>query len=213
MVAVNKKEQLEEISKSVENCKMCPLYKTATNPVPGDGNSDTELMFVGEAPGFHEDQQGIPFVGRAGKLLEFMLKQIGYERKEIWIGNILKHRPPNNRDPDPSEILACKLYLTKQIEIISPKVIVTLGRFAMNYFLTNAKISQAHGEPFVLKDYIVYPVYHPAAGLRNGKIKTELITDFLKIPKILRMKTDELKPVKFSQIKRKGEPKQMNLLG
>lgn len=181
-----KKSKFAEIEKQIKSCEKCRLCKTATNAVPGDGNPDAEIAFIGEAPGFHEDQQGLPFVGRAGKLLEFMLGQIDLDRKDVWIGNIIKHRPPDNRDPLPDEIAACQPYLTRQLEILSPKLIVTLGRFAMNYFVPSAKISQDHGRVFELSNYLVYPVYHPAAGLRNPKLKAETIKDFLKIPKILK---------------------------
>ena len=184
---MDKQKALDEISAQVKKCELCGLCKTATNGVPGEGDPDSEVIFIGEAPGSNEDQQGRPFVGKAGKLLEFMLKQIGYDRSEVWIGNIIKHRPPDNRDPLPEEIMACKPYLTKQIEIIQPKVIVTLGRFSMSYFLPNETISNAHGKPYNLQRYFLYPVYHPAAGLRNGNIKKELIKDFLKIPEILKL--------------------------
>ena len=184
----NKKLQaLQEIATQVKICQKCRLCKTAIQGVPGAGNPESEIVFIGEAPGHNEDMQGIPFVGRAGKLLEFMLGQIGYKREDVWIGNIIKHRPPDNRDPLPDEIDACQPYLTKQLEIIAPKLVVTLGRFAMNYFLTSATITTAHGKPLPLTDYIVYPLYHPAAGLRNGKVKAELIKDFLKIPEIMKM--------------------------
>ena len=181
-----KKSKLEAISIEIEKCGKCRLCEQATNAVPGDGNPDAEIAFIGEAPGFYEDQQGLPFVGRAGKLLEFMLGQIGLDRKDAWIGNIIKHRPPDNRDPLPDEIAACQPYLTGQLEILSPKLIVTLGRFAMNYFVPSAKISRDHGRVFELSNYLVYPIYHPAAGLRNPKLKAETIKDFLKIPEILK---------------------------
>lgn len=182
----DKEFQLQEIRNKVAKCTKCPLYKLATNPVPGDGNSNSEIVFIGEAPGFNEDQQGIPFVGRAGKLLEFMLGQIGYKRKDVWIGNIIKHRPPDNRDPLPAEIDSCKGYLTEQLIIINPLLIVTLGRFSMNYFLPNAKITTSRGILHKINNKNIYPVYHPAAGLRNPKMKSILISDFLKIPEILK---------------------------
>jgi len=195
---------LNQIAEEVKNCQKCELCKTATNAVPGVGNPDTKIMIIGEAPGATEDQQGLPFVGRAGKLLDFMLAQINIKRSEIWIGNIIKHRPPNNRDPLPNEIEACKPYLTRQIEIIKPKLIVTLGRFSMNYFLPEAKISLAHGVMHTISkgqiavatsstqkssneigSYNLFPVYHPAAALRNPNMKITLLQDFLKIPAII----------------------------
>jgi DNA polymerase len=186
MASDEKSVLLEKISNQVKICEKCRLCKTATNGVPGEGNPHSELIFIGEAPGANEDQQGRPFVGRAGMLLEFMLNQIGYKREDVWIGNIVKHRPPDNRDPLPDEIEACKPYLVNQIDIISPKLIVTLGRFSMNYFLPDVKISQEHGKSHNLIKYHLYPVYHPAAGLRNPSMKNDLIKDFLKIPEILK---------------------------
>lgn len=186
MTLAEKTTALELIANQVKICEKCRLCETATNGVPGEGNPDSEIIFIGEAPGANEDKVGRPFVGRAGMLLEFMLNQIGYKREDVWIGNIVKHRPPENRDPLPDEIEACKPYLTNQIEIISPKLIVTLGRFSMNYFLPDVKISQAHGRPYNLIKYHLYPVYHPAAGLRNPLMKTELIKDFLRIPEVLK---------------------------
>ena len=181
-----KKAQLENLSNEISKCKKCGLCKTAIQAVPGSGNPDAQIVFIGEAPGFYEDQQGVPFVGRSGKLLDFMLSQIGLNRKDVWIGNIVKHRPPNNRDPSPEEISACQPFLTKQLEIIKPKIVVTLGRFSMNYFLPTEKISTAHGKSYQLDRYILYPVYHPAAGLRNPSMKKQLLEDFLEIPDIIK---------------------------
>lgn len=191
-----KQQQLDEIANQVEACQKCPLYQTATHGVPGSGNPNADIVFIGEAPGFHEDQQGVPFVGRAGKLLDFMLSQIHLNRDDVWIGNIIKHRPPDNRDPKPEEITACKPYLSRQLEIINPKIVVTLGRFSMNYFLPSVTITQAHGKPHRLNGYILYPLYHPAAGLRNSQLKAALISDFLNIPDIIKESSivkDEIK--------------------
>lgn len=190
-----KSQELKKLEQEIKTCQKCGLCKTAINAVPGTGNPNSELVFIGEAPGRNEDEQGLPFVGRAGKLLEFMLSQIGMKREDVWIGNIIKHRPPDNRDPSPSEIDACKPYLTKQLEIISPKVVVTLGRFAMNYFLPDVTITHAHGVAYPYQNMLVYPVYHPAAALRNPKMKLTLMTDFLKIPAIIKgdSKTNSVK--------------------
>jgi len=185
MPSDEKAKKLNALANQISKCKNCKLFEQATQGVPGDGSFDAEIAFVGEAPGFYEDQQGLPFVGRSGKLLDFMLKQIGYARKDIWIGNIVKHRPPENRDPSPDEIKACQGYLDKQLEIISPLLIVTLGRFSMNHYLPDAKISNDHGVVQKTSKYNIYPVYHPAAGLRNPKMKTALIMDFLKIPEVI----------------------------
>lgn len=185
---MDKKTQLESLSKEISACTKCALCKSATQSVPGSGNPNAEIVFIGEAPGFYEDQQGVPFVGRSGKLLDFLLSQIKLNRSDVWIGNIIKHRPPENRDPSPDEINTCKAFLTQQIKIIDPKIIITLGRFSMNYFLPNETISMAHGKPYQLGKFTVYPVYHPAAGLRNPTMKRQLIEDFLKIPDIIEKK-------------------------
>ena len=182
---MTKLEQLKQIDQNVKACKKCRLCETATNAVPGEGNIDTEIIFIGEAPGENEDIQGRPFVGRAGKLLEALLHKINLRRQDIWIGNIIKHRPPNNRDPLPDEIAACQPYLTMQIAIIKPKLIVTLGRFSMNYFYSEGRISRDHGNLIRTKSYMVYPVYHPAAALRNPSFARDLVRDFLQIPVVL----------------------------
>ncbi|EKD99548.1 MAG: hypothetical protein ACD_22C00234G0007 [uncultured bacterium] len=182
---MDKKAYIEQIEKNVKNCQKCRLYKLAKNAVPGEGSIDTELVFVGEAPGATEDATGRPFVGRAGMLLEALLKKIGYERKDVWIGNIIKHRPPENRDPLPDELAACEGYLTLQLKTIKPKLVVTLGRFSMNYFYEEGKITRDHGQLINVGEYFVYPVYHPAAALRNPTMAKVLTEDFMKIPSIL----------------------------
>lgn len=176
---------LSEIEKEIKVCQKCGLCKTAKNAVPGEGDPNAKIIFIGEAPGANEDIQGCPFVGRAGMLLEFLLHQIGYKRNQVWIGNIIKHRPPDNRDPLPEEITACQPFLMRQLEVLDPKIIVTLGRFSMAYFLPSEKISTARGKLFSVARKNIYPVYHPAAALRNSKMKNDLILDFLKIPSVL----------------------------
>lgn len=155
------------------------------NLVFGEGNINCEVMFIGEAPGANEDRVGRPFVGRGGQLLDEMIRGIGWKREDVYITNIVKRRPPENRDPLPNEIEAYKPYLTKQIEIIGPKMIVTLGRFAMNYFLPLAKITNDHGKVSLVDGRMVFPVYHPAAALRATQMKDVFQADFKKIPKIL----------------------------
>lgn len=182
---MTKAELLEHIAKNVKNCRKCRLCDLAKNAVVGEGNIDAEIVFIGEAPGRTEDETGRPFVGRAGKLLEALLKQIGRKREDVWIGNIIKHRPPENRDPLPDEIAACSPYLKMQLEAINPKLIVTLGRFSMNYFYADGKISRDRGHIIKVGAYNVYPVYHPAAGLRNPQMLKDLTVDFLRIPKVL----------------------------
>lgn len=194
---MNKKKALEEISEQVSRCQKCPLYKNTNKAVPGEGNPNAGIMFVGEGPGFWEDQKGIPFCGAAGKLLDQLLQSIKVKREEVFIGNVVKHRPPNNRDPLPEEIEACKIWLDKQIEIIQPKIIVTLGRFSMSKFIPDGKISQIHGQAkfveFKNRRYIVIPMFHPAAALRSVAVMEQIKQDFQKIPKFLEA---QIKPIK-----------------
>jgi len=182
---MDKKALLDDIEKNVKVCQKCRLCKTAKNAVPGEGNVDSEIAFIGEAPGATEDETGRPFVGRAGKLLEVLLAQINLKRSDVWIGNVIKHRPPENRDPLPDEIAACMPHLTMQLNIIKPKIIVTLGRYAMNYFYKDGKISRDHGRAIKTESYVVFPVYHPAAALRNPEMAKALKADFLKIPEVV----------------------------
>ncbi len=185
MTTDEKKSALTQIAIEVNNLKEGELYKTATQAVPGEGNPDADILFIGEAPGFFEDQQGRPFVGNAGKLLDKMLSSINLSRQDIFITNIIKHRPPNNRDPLPEEIKIYSPFLKSQIQIIQPRVIATLGRFSMNLFLPDAKISQAHGHTFTVGKYLIFPLYHPAAALRAGNILRELENDFQKLKAII----------------------------
>lgn len=182
---MTKAEKLKDIAGRVVKCTRCSLYEKANKPVPGDGNSNAKVMFVGEGPGYWEDQKGIPFCGMAGKLLNQLLQSIKLERKKVFIGNVVKHRPPGNRDPFPEEIEACRPFLDEQIQIIEPKIIVTLGRFSLNKFLPGETISRIHGQArfidFLGKRYIVIPMYHPAAALRSVKIMEEIRKDFKKI--------------------------------
>jgi uracil-DNA glycosylase len=185
LTSMNKEALMTQVEYNVKICKKCRLFETATNPVPGEGNINSKMVFVGEAPGEFEDQTGRPFVGRAGRLLEQMLLKIGYKRSDVWIGNIIKHRPPQNRDPLPDEIAACRGYLDIQLEAIAPDLVVTLGRYSMNYFLPEAKISKDRGRYIKCGKYFIYPVYHPAAALRNPTMMTDFTKDFLQIPKVL----------------------------
>jgi len=182
---MDKNSALSELKKEIEADKKLPLYGAA-NLVFGEGNSNTDVLFIGEAPGYHEDQQMRPFVGQAGKLLDKLLLAIAWPRGNIYITNIVKRRPPANRDPLPEEIEAYKPYLKRQIEIINPKVIATLGRFSLNYFLPLAKISRDHGVAQYYGEYILMPLYHPAAALRAGAVLKELESDFKKLPEILK---------------------------
>lgn len=172
-----------------ESCT-CVLKQAATQAVPGDGSASAEIMFVGEAPGKNEDLQGIPFVGAAGKFLSEMLTTIHLKRADIYITNVVKYRPPNNRDPLPEEIAACMPWLHEQIKIIQPKIIVTLGRHAMEHFIPGKKISDVHGQAFRrtfddIGEQIFFSLYHPAAALYNGGMRETLKKDFSKIPALL----------------------------
>lgn len=179
-------QELEHIAEQVRACTRCPLYKTATKGVPGEGPANAEIMMIGEGPGFHEDQQGRPFVGAAGKFLDELLSHINLKRSDIFITNVVKHRPPNNRDPLPEEIEACRIWLDQQIELIHPKVIVTISRFAMARWFPNEKISAIHGKAKRFGNLMVVPMFHPAAALHNLNLKPVLIEDFKKLPKYIR---------------------------
>ncbi len=173
----------------LEYCKQhSDLYKTAIQAVHGDGNADTEVMFIGEAPGAKEDEMGKPFVGAAGKFLNELLGSIGLQREDIYIANCIKHRPPGNRDPLPEEIAAYAPWLQGQIDIINPKVIVTLGRFSMEFVLgPGFSISKIHGQPKRRNGRVVMPMYHPAAALYSGNLRPVLLADFQKIPKVIEL--------------------------
>jgi uracil-DNA glycosylase family 4 len=182
-----KQELLEGLKARIEKDDPTPeLRKGATQLVFADGNADADIVFIGEAPGKNEDEQGKPFVGAAGKFLNEMLGMIGLKREDIYITNIVKYRPPNNRDPEPSEKAAFLPYLQEQLDIIQPKLIVTLGRHSMDVLLPGLKISQVHGRPKRYKDHVYLPLFHPAAALYNGGMRQTLIDDFALIPTILK---------------------------
>lgn len=177
--------QINHLDSTIRSCRLCELHKTRTQAVPGNGTTLSGLMMIGEGPGFHEDQEGLPFVGRAGKLLNELLQEISISRKDIFISNIIKCRPPNNRDPLPLELKSCSPYLDKQIEIFNPRVIVTLGRYSLSYFLPSETISSVRGQKIISGKRIIFPVYHPAAALRNSKFAEILRKDFQMIPNLL----------------------------
>jgi uracil-DNA glycosylase len=186
-VASTKQAKLDAIKQKILDDKVCQdLAKTATQLVFGDGNIDADLVFVGEAPGKNEDIQGIPFVGAAGKFLNEMLQMIDLERKDIYITNIVKYRPPDNRDPFPDEKTAFLPYLESQLEVIQPTLVVTLGRHSLNCFLPDLQISQVHGQPKRYKGRVYLPLFHPAAALYNGAMRQTLIDDFALIPAIIK---------------------------
>lgn len=188
---LTKQQQLQQIVDEIVANDVCPELKAgATQLVFGDGSPNAEIVFIGEAPGKNEDLQGVPFVGAAGKFLDEMLQLIHLDRKDIYITNIVKYRPPNNRDPSPEEKKAFWPYLVRQLDVIKPKMIVTLGRHSMEYFLPDQKISEVHGQPkqiqFGNRKQVILPLYHPAAALYNSGMRQTLMDDFSKIPTILK---------------------------
>lgn len=187
-----KQALLDQIKSDIELQNICPdLAKTATNLVMGDGNVDADIVFIGEAPGKNEDEQGLPFVGAAGKFLNEMLASIRLDRQDVYITNIVKYRPPNNRDPLPDEKKAFWPFLIRQLDVIEPEIVVTLGRHSMEYFLPGMRISQIHGEPkriqFGERKLVIVPLFHPAAALYNGGMRETLMDDFSRLPKIVEL--------------------------
>jgi DNA polymerase len=191
VTSAERRAALEAVAAEVRTCDRCRLARTRTNAVPGEGSPDTEVVFVGEGPGFNEDRQGRPFVGRAGDLLVKFLRSIEWRREDVFITNVVKCRPPDNRDPEPDEIAACAPYLQRQLEILDPAVIVTLGRHSMGRFMPGARISQAHGttapaDPATgARDATVFAMYHPAAALRTTAIEEASYRDIEKVPSVL----------------------------
>lgn len=177
--------ELEQLYRRVANCTDCGLCNTRTQAVPGEGPSDAEIMFVGEGPGFHEDQQARPFVGPAGRLLEELLSAAGLRRSDVYITNVVKCRPPNNRDPLPTEIDACRAHLEQQIAFIKPKLIVTLGRYSLAWFFPRDSISKVHGHLRRQNGMYFLHMYHPAAALHAGNLRKTIEDDFGKIPQAL----------------------------
>ena len=177
--------ELTDLYNEIQVCQACILSQGRTNAVPGSGPEDAEIMFIGEGPGFHEDRQGEPFVGAAGKYLEELLEQIGIERNDVYITNVVKCRPPGNRDPQPDEVSACKTYLDKQIDLSRPRLVVTLGRFSMQRYFPGASISRIHGQPKRVGNVIYYPMFHPAAALHQPRWRSLVEEDILKIPNLL----------------------------
>jgi uracil-DNA glycosylase family 4 len=176
---------LAQLYDEIRACQDCELAKHRTRVVPGEGAENADLLFVGEAPGWHEDQQGRPFVGPAGQFLDQLLASIGLRREEVYIANVIKCRPPQNRDPLPAEIQSCGKWLERQIEIIGPEMIITLGRYSLARYFPNESIGKIHGKPRKLGGVIYYPMYHPAAALHQGSLRRTIEQDMLKIPQIL----------------------------
>lgn len=203
MTKEEKQKALDKLKGKMNKDETLPLRKGATNLVFGEGNPDAKVMFIGEGPGYWEDQKGQPFVGNAGTFLNQLLQSIKLPREDVFITNVVNYRPPENRDPLPEEIAAFSLYIDKMIEIIKPKVVVTLGRFSMAKFLPGVKISDVHGKLYTVdwkgREITIVPMYHPAAGLRNGEIKRRTVEDFQKLPEILK-ETDKIEVEQISLV-------------
>ena len=195
--------EVEALATEIAACTRCLLHRGRTRAVPGEGPADSEIMFIGEAPGFHEDQQGRPFVGAAGQFLEELLASIDLTREQVFIANVIKCRPPGNRDPLPEEIEACKLFLDQQIDLIGPRFVVTLGRFSMARAFPKARISRIHGQPRKIRGVIYYPMYHPAAALHQPSLRRTIEEDMQRIPELLQQAAqmaDSSPPVEAEQL-------------
>jgi uracil-DNA glycosylase len=194
---------LTELYQQIALCHKCDIAKLRTKVVPGEGAENAEIMFIGEAPGWHEDQQGRPFVGQAGQFLDRLLASIKLDRKQVYIANVIKCRPPDNRDPLPTEIQNCRPWLDSQIALINPKMIVTLGRHSMARYFPGKSISKIHGTAVKIDNVVYYAMYHPAAALHQQSLKQDIEADMLKIPKVLA----ETKIVQAE----KPKPQQLNM--
>ena len=189
-------DSLERIAAEVHVCKLCPLASGRTKAVPGEGPPHAQIMFIGEGPGFHEDQQGRPFVGPSGQLLETLLAAIGLDRRQVFIANVVKCRPPGNRDPEPAELTACRDFLDRQITLIQPRVVVTLGRFSMQRYFPGQSITRIHGRSKRVGNAIYLPMFHPAAALRNPEWRDAMNRDFKLIPQLLAQSAEYAPPPK-----------------
>lgn len=200
-------EALIKIREEVSNCRACKLCENRKNAVPGEGPATAEVMFIGEGPGFHENEQGKPFVGQAGHFLDQLLEAAGLQRENVFITNVVKCRPPQNRDPEPDELATCNQFLERQIEAIKPRVIVTLGRFSMAHFVENGKIGAIHGKAHLVDDQLVVTMYHPAAALHQPALKGTLMADFAGIRHLLEKahKSEQAAPVTQKSVKTKEE--------
>lgn len=178
-------ERMDAIRQKIRTCQECSLYQGRKHAVPGEGPVDSQVMFIGEGPGYHENEQGKPFVGQAGKFLDELLASGGLNREEVYITNVVKCRPPANRDPEPQELAACRLYLDEQIELVNPKIIVTLGRFSMARFIEGGRISQIHGKIHEVEGRTVITMYHPAAALHQPALRGALLSDFAHLKSFL----------------------------
>ena len=203
-------DSLGLIAEEVSQCTKCALHHSRKLSVPGEGPPDSDIMLIGEGPGFHENEQGRPFVGAAGNFLEELLASIGLQRSQVFIANVVKCRPPGNRDPHPDELSACSMYLERQIQLINPRVIVTLGRYSMAHFLPNAKISQIHGQAVQARGRLIVAMYHPAAALHQNSLKPTIEADFAKIPELI-TRAGTLPEYQDAPPQDKEDPKQLSL--
>lgn len=216
---MDSKEALAAIAKEVSTCQKCQLSFSRKRAVPGEGPDKVEIMFIGEGPGFYENEQGRPFVGAAGKFLDELLQRADLRREQVFITNVVKCRPPGNRDPLPEELSACNDYLEKQIQILDPAVVVTLGRFSMARFMPNVRISDVHGQARWVGERLVVPMFHPAAALHQPSLKSTVISDFARLPGFIAQaqeKRDKIQPVAAQVVeegdqKQKDEPTQLSL--
>lgn len=209
-------ETLEQIAREVSVCTKCALHESRKKAVTGEGPADAEIMFIGEGPGFHENEQGRPFVGASGKFLDQLLAQAGLERSDVFIANVVKCRPPANRDPQPEELQACNEYLEGQIKAINPSIIVTLGRISMGRYVPGAKITSIHGQMQKIDGKFVIPMYHPAAALHQPALRPAILADFAKLPDQLKEACAALgRPVveknKNVVVQRDEKPQQLSL--
>ena len=206
---------LAKLAQEVSVCTNCALHTSRKKSVPGDGPATAEIMFIGEGPGFHENEQGHPFVGASGKFLDQLLAQADLTREEVFIANVVKCRPPSNRDPQPDELAACDEYLEAQIQAIDPSIIVTLGRFSMGKFISDVKISAVHGQLRKVGERYVIPMFHPAAALHQPQLKPSILGDFAKLPEQLNEARTALgKPIIEKKIMQEipdDKPKQLSL--
>ena len=200
---------LTDLNKEIALCRQCEIARTRTKSVPGEGAENAEIMFIGEAPGWHEDQQGRPFVGPAGQFLDELLASINLKRPQVYIANVIKCRPPGNRDPLPIEIANCQHWLDRQIELVSPKIIVTLGRYSMAKFFPGKSISKIHGTAQAQNGITYFAMYHPAAALHQGNLRQTIMQDMLKLPPLL-VQAKSIN-TKDAEAEPKSEPKSQQL--
>jgi uracil-DNA glycosylase family 4 len=207
---VQSKDALEQVADEVSTCEKCILHYSRKNTVPGEGPVNADIMFIGEGPGFHENEQGRPFVGAAGRFLEELLGKIDLKRTDVFITNVVKCRPPSNRDPMVEELEACSDYLERQIQAINPKVIVTLGRFSMARYLPKAKISNVHGQAMRIRGRLIVPMYHPAAALHQGSLRPVIERDFALLPDLISEAKDAPEYTAETPPEEKQDPEQLS---